>query len=89
MKERGKITMMKIFKQLILIMAFVVGISVTVSAQKPDDPKKTPPKPVKPLVPITPKNDDKPKNDKKDDKGPKKPEIAFIGSENKIEIIYL
>ena len=69
---------MKNLKQLLLAIVFVVGISITVSAQKDD--KKPPPKPNPPVVPVEPK---KPKEDKPKDK---KPGIVFYLSENRIEI---
>ena len=50
----------------------IVGLSLTVSAQK-DDPKKPPPKERPPV--IEPKPKERPKND---DKKPNKPDFAFV-----------
>lgn len=67
---------MKDLKQLLFTTIFVVGLSLTVSAQKDGD-KKPPPKPSPPVIVVPPvKNqpkDEKPKNDDKR----KKPE-AFL-----------
>jgi hypothetical protein len=71
---------MKIFKQILLITAVVIGISVSAQAQQ--DGKKTPPKDKPPVIVIKGKNDkDKPKDERprdgKDNKG-KKPEMFFL-----------
>ena len=77
---------MKIFKQLIFVIALLVGFSVSVSAQK--DGKKTPPKNPPPVIYIKPKEGEKPKEDKpKDEKKEKKPESYFLNSLVGIKIL--
>lgn len=72
------------FKQLLIAIALVIGLSMTASAQR-NDGKKTPPKEGNPPV-IIPKDkprEDKPKDDgNKNNKG-KKPEIFFLISLNR------
>ena len=64
---------MKTLRQLLFVIAIVIGISMTASAQKDGD-KKPPPKEGKPpVIVVKPKPDEKPKTDDKR----KKPE-AFI-----------
>lgn len=65
---------MKHLKQSLLAIAFVVGISVTASAQKDGD-KKPPPKPPPPI--IVPK--DKPKDER-----PKKPQATILAIREEI-----
>jgi hypothetical protein len=63
---------MKVLQKILLTFAMAVGLSLAVSAQKPDEPKKIPPKQPPPvIIPAQPKP---PKNDEK----PKKPSFAFV-----------
>ena len=75
-KERGSFIMKKLVKQIFLVMAIVVGVSITASAQSND--KKPPPKEKPPVIIIKDKDKEKPKDEKpKDEK--KKPEMALLG----------
>ncbi len=81
---------MKILKQLIFIMVFVIGVSISASAQKNDDQKKTPPKEDRPKIVVPEKKDppkEKPRDNKNNDNRGKKPGMAFLGISGKIEII--
>ncbi len=69
--------MMKNFKQLLLVIMLVAGISISASAQKEGD-KKPPPKEKTPVVPVTPK--EKPKEEKP--KGDKKPQAMILKNRN-------
>jgi hypothetical protein len=64
-KERGNLNVMNIFRQLLFITIFIVGLSLTASAQKQGDqkkpPKKDPPQIVAPDK--KPKEEKPPKND--------------------------
>ena len=65
---------MKKFKQIIFMVAMVVGLAFSVSAQKDD--QKRPPKGQPPVIEPRPKDRPPRGNPPKDEK-PKKPEMSF------------
>lgn len=68
---------MKILKELFLVIAVAVALSLSVTAQKKDD--KRPPKPTPPVVrPGGDKNPPKETPPPRDDRKPKKPEMGFL-----------
>lgn len=82
--------MMKLVKQLFLVMAIVVGVSITASAQSNDNKKDPPPKKDPPVIVVKP-DKNQPKEDKKDDKkdDKKKPETAFYSVSESIHISFV
>lgn len=73
-KRKKENLVMKNFKQFIFVMAMVVGLAFSVSAQK-DDQKQRPPKERPPRV--DPKDKPPRGNPPKGDDKPKKPELSF------------
>ena len=82
---------MKTLKQILFIMIFVIGVTISASAQKNDPGQKTPPKTDPPKINVPDKKDppkEKPRgDDRNNDNRGKKPEMAFVGITGKIEII--
>jgi hypothetical protein len=67
---------MKRFNQIIFTLAMVIGMTLSVSAQK-DDQKRPPPKDNPPKIDVPPKNRPPRGNPPKGDDKPKKPEMSF------------
>lgn len=82
---------MKTLKQILFIMIFVIGVSISASAQKNDNDQKTPPKRDPPKIDVTPKKDppkEKPReNDRNNDNRGRKPEMVFVSIAGEIEIM--
>lgn len=82
---------MKTLRQILFIMIFVIGVTISASAQKNDRDQKTPPKRDPPKIDVPVKKDppkQKPRDDdKNNDNRGKKPEMAFVGITGEIEII--
>ncbi len=80
--------MMKVLRQFLLLTAILIGFSLTATAQKQQDEKKTPPKEDPPKIKIEPKKPDKPKDDKKDNKDNKdRPELVYLKVFKETEIV--
>lgn len=78
---------MKNLKQILFMLAMVIGLAVSGSAQKGDDPRQRPPKEKPPVI----KPGDKPPprgNPPKGDDRPKKPGMAYyfvsVGKEDEV-----
>ncbi len=82
---------MKTLKQIFLMIAIVIGVSIAASAQ--DKEQKRPPKDppvINPGEKQKPPKDTRPKDeDKNKDNRGKKPQIAFIEKTNTIEIEFV
>lgn len=65
--------MKKVLMKFLFVLVAVVGLTLSVSAQKGDDKKRPPKDPPK----VEPSDKNRPKDPPKDDK-PKKPSMAFI-----------
>lgn len=81
---------MKTLKQLLFIMIFVIGATVSASAQKNDRDQKTPPKENRPKIVVPDKKNDPPKEkprgeDKNNDNRGRKPEMAFVSIVGEVE----
>lgn len=73
---------MRIFKQLMLIAIFTVGLALSVSAQNQDNENKRPPK-ERPDIRVEDKNQPKPpSNDNRNDR-PKKPQAEIAELRNR------